>query len=836
MSKNKFFKKLLVAGLCALTATATVGTVVTVAGCKKDDGNESEQTREYTVKYDLDGGTWSNANSVKVKDGEKVTKPSNPTKTGYTFVKWIDASDKTDYDFDAKVESDLTLKAVWQVVQGGEVTTKYTVTIDLDGGTWGDNSLSIEVEKDGTLGDALAVAGVSALPTKAGHEFKGWITTSGDAYETDTPVTADITIKASWEAAHQHEWATEWTKDANGHYKAATCNVAGEGCDVAKTEVGNHKDADVNNVCDDCGYEVTGLPEGYTALHNKENVTKILDNTFMVADELPEFVSAGTAGIYSTKTATHYTKIENGVATLVNPGNGPVNMFADFGTPYGTIEGYFEFTPAATAGMTPIQFYGESGTTEIFGLRMDGSELKYRLNASSTYVSGTNKVTLAAGTAIKVGFTFECTTNEITVVINGQAFTTQTLPSNIRGIKFAAQDSGSVTFSVDNLIVVYTPASLDNYKANTAAKYDAVNALIADYEDLDVSAAQEAYTTAMAAATVSTDCDDAYNTYYAAVLTALKQLTIGVAEVEYPASDYTRTENQADYQQVMTDGKAAVNGAKTIEKVIEKAEEWGTKLGELHPDSYYDQAEATVTISDGTNTWTLSEVDGVKLRVTDEVTKAMLDATVVVPSGSTIEGYYSSYAGGEYTNPLTLPMTLESETATIYVKFATKTEQHETFNVDDLTDGEQFAKGATIYDGTSIKIENHATAGGATKKVDCGAGEVSANDSSNLKFTAGLMPTGGGRVYVVTAKTDVTIVVYYTIGDGKFESSETAAKKSDQLTWTKSDNTKGGENAASDHYTNIAYAHTITLTEGQHVEITAANRLVLFGVVTTYMA
>ena len=254
MSKNKFFKKLLVAGLCALTATATVGTVVTVAGCKKED-EQKEQTQEYTVTFDLDGGTWSNANSVKVKDGEKVNKPSNPTKTGHTFVKWVDKSDNTEYNFDTVVDGDLTLKAIWQVSQGGDVTTKYTVTINLDGGTWGDNSLEIEVEKDGTLGDALA--DVTALPTKTGATFAGWLIEKDGAwvdYETDTPVTANITIKASWTAAHQHDWATEWTKDVNGHHKKATCNVSGEGCDVAKSEEGPNKDADKDLVYEDCGY------------------------------------------------------------------------------------------------------------------------------------------------------------------------------------------------------------------------------------------------------------------------------------------------------------------------------------------------------------------------------------------------------------------------------------------------------------------------------------------------------------------------------------------------------------------------------------------------------
>ncbi|MDE5721395.1 MAG: InlB B-repeat-containing protein [Clostridia bacterium] len=112
MSKNKFFKKLLVAGLCALTATATIGTAVTAAGCKKDEPG-SEQTHEYTVTFDLDGGKLNEQTtySVKVKDGEKVIKPADPTRSGFTFGGW--SYEGSEYNFDSAVTGDITLKAIW---------------------------------------------------------------------------------------------------------------------------------------------------------------------------------------------------------------------------------------------------------------------------------------------------------------------------------------------------------------------------------------------------------------------------------------------------------------------------------------------------------------------------------------------------------------------------------------------------------------------------------------------------------------------------------------------------------------------------------------------------
>ncbi|MDE7181676.1 MAG: InlB B-repeat-containing protein [Clostridia bacterium] len=184
MSKNKFFKKLLVAGLCALTATATVGTVVTASGCKKDgEEQEQEQTQKYTVTYDLDGGTWSNANSVEVEAGAKVTKPSNPTKEGYNFGGWT--YNGSAYDFDTTVSGDITLKATWN-------KASYAVSWNLDGGTWGGATLPATVQAGGK------VTRPQGVPTKANKVFGGWATPDGKLYDFNTAVTGDLTLKAVW--------------------------------------------------------------------------------------------------------------------------------------------------------------------------------------------------------------------------------------------------------------------------------------------------------------------------------------------------------------------------------------------------------------------------------------------------------------------------------------------------------------------------------------------------------------------------------------------------------------------------------------------------------------
>ena len=68
----------------------------------------------------------------------------------------------------------------------------YTVTFDSDGGS----SVS-----DQTV-DAGDVATVPTPPTKASYTFKGWYSDVAltTPYDFTTPVNADITIHAKWEA------------------------------------------------------------------------------------------------------------------------------------------------------------------------------------------------------------------------------------------------------------------------------------------------------------------------------------------------------------------------------------------------------------------------------------------------------------------------------------------------------------------------------------------------------------------------------------------------------------------------------------------------------------
>ena len=142
----------------------------------------------YEVSFDSMGG--SQVDSQTVPDGGKVTKPTDPTKTGYAFSGWYykQGDQKIDWNFDNQVKGDITLYARW--------TEQHTVTFNSTGGS----SVDSQTVPDG------GKATKPADPTKAGFSFSGWYYMQGSKkidwdFSTNT-VTDNITLYARWIEQH----------------------------------------------------------------------------------------------------------------------------------------------------------------------------------------------------------------------------------------------------------------------------------------------------------------------------------------------------------------------------------------------------------------------------------------------------------------------------------------------------------------------------------------------------------------------------------------------------------------------------------------------------------
>lgn len=140
----------------------------------------------YTVSFETNGG--SEVAPLKVLEGDKLVKPTDPTKTDYSFLGWYTDAALTElWQFDTNVvKEDITLYARWS--NPGEKV--YTVSFDTDGGSLVEDTSVVDKEKVSKPAD----------PTKLSFKFEGWYSDleKTQAYDFDSPVTADITLYAKW--------------------------------------------------------------------------------------------------------------------------------------------------------------------------------------------------------------------------------------------------------------------------------------------------------------------------------------------------------------------------------------------------------------------------------------------------------------------------------------------------------------------------------------------------------------------------------------------------------------------------------------------------------------
>lgn len=144
--------------------------------------NNDKKIMTYNVSFETDGGTIVNMQTIN--EGDKVTKPVDPTKEGYIFVEWTYQG--VTYDFSLEVTSDLVLKAKWAKVEKDDET--FIVKFDSDGGSTISNQIITKGSKIEKPSD----------PTKEGYIFKEW-TLNDKTYDFDQIVEENLELKAKWE-------------------------------------------------------------------------------------------------------------------------------------------------------------------------------------------------------------------------------------------------------------------------------------------------------------------------------------------------------------------------------------------------------------------------------------------------------------------------------------------------------------------------------------------------------------------------------------------------------------------------------------------------------------
>ena len=136
------------------------------------NGNLYEKLR-YTVTFKVDNETYTTQEVIK---GDKVSKPVNPTKVGYTFIDWVDENDDHWVFNGFSITDNITLTAVFE-------RNEYTVTTE-------DTSQTIKAY----YGTTIDLPNLADTDTKA---FRGWLDESNNPIESPYTVTSSITLHAN---------------------------------------------------------------------------------------------------------------------------------------------------------------------------------------------------------------------------------------------------------------------------------------------------------------------------------------------------------------------------------------------------------------------------------------------------------------------------------------------------------------------------------------------------------------------------------------------------------------------------------------------------------------
>ena len=153
---------------------------------------------KYTVSFETNGGT-AIISITDIVSHSKITKPTDPTKEGYTFGGWYtDSLTTAPYDFEAGVTGNITLYAKW-------IPNTYIVTFNSNGGS----TVTQQTIKHGSKAETPAV------PTRDGYQFVCWhIQGVEDAFDFNTAITSNITLVATWNEIAREKRVV--TLEANG--------------------------------------------------------------------------------------------------------------------------------------------------------------------------------------------------------------------------------------------------------------------------------------------------------------------------------------------------------------------------------------------------------------------------------------------------------------------------------------------------------------------------------------------------------------------------------------------------------------------------------------------
>lgn len=184
---------------------------------------EIPQNTEYEVWF-MDGSRVHGY--AKVKADKSAPFPADPDvndgnhEAGTYFVGWF-TDDGVQYTTATPITGNTTLHARYELMQ-------YTVSFNGNGGV-----LDAATSGDRIISHGTSIGTLPAAPTFEGHTFTGWIDSNGAAVTSETSVTSNMTVFASWKETPKPTYDYSITYHAN--FEGANPAIAADNENVTGT-------------------------------------------------------------------------------------------------------------------------------------------------------------------------------------------------------------------------------------------------------------------------------------------------------------------------------------------------------------------------------------------------------------------------------------------------------------------------------------------------------------------------------------------------------------------------------------------------------------------------
>ena len=538
-----------------------------------------------------------------------------------------------------------------------------------------------------------------------------------------------------------HTYATDWSKDASGHWHAAICEHT--------TEIDKlipHVDEDKDNTCDVCGYE-GAVADGYKALAEKAGATTVIADTFFAQDTKIDtaFTSFGTKGMYArpekdtATVATNYIQVSGGSAVHVTNGTINTGLVVDFGSTLtsGIVEGYAEITPSdAGTDWSIIKFLSGNNCDDAnraFSLHVDSKKnYGYSLNTKAPILPAKDNIGQIANTLYKVYYKFDLDNDRVTMKVNDLVIVEneQLGVTAIAGYEIISSNGGKRLVTIDNLITISYDSSVADYNNIVLADIAADELMLP--ESLRNG---EAHTTALSTLENATDkqaCTTAYSTYSTAVITAYKS-HISDEIANNPKKYTTVGQNKEPYDEAKTTLESVISSATKLQEVVAAYSTFNTTISALNDDEFYKQDQVTFTLDTIVSGAASGNTKTKIAFASEEITKAVLDKALGLPVNQKVVAWYTSATVQDESTLVAFTKDVEGTAV------ALKASEFTTTTLYAVTDKAAYSIDGTMISGTASEDTPIGEYFVITNKV-----KSESNKVTNSGYAKQISLTGGG--------------------------------------------------------------------------------------------